>query len=53
MEAETAEYLKKQAAKCRTLAATTLDKRVAGTLIGMAEEYEQKARSLEQGTTST
>jgi hypothetical protein len=39
-------YLRTQAQKCRNLARTTLDQRVEETLLGMAEEYEQKAEQL-------
>lgn len=38
------QYLLNQARKCRNLAATTMDKRVAATLRGMAMEYDQKAQ---------
>jgi hypothetical protein len=37
------EYLLKQAERCRRLARATLDQRTRSTLLGMAEEYEQRA----------
>jgi hypothetical protein len=40
------EYLLKQARRCRSAASTTLDARTRQTLIGMADEYEQKARAI-------
>jgi hypothetical protein len=46
---KSAEYLRRQALKCRNLARSTLDRRVAKTLEGMADEYEQKANELERG----
>lgn len=45
---ESADYFRKQAEKCRRLAASSLDQRVAATLRFMAEEYEQKAKSIEE-----
>lgn len=39
-------YLRAQAQKCRNLARSTLDQRVAKTLFAMADEYEQKAQLL-------
>ncbi len=44
---ETPEYLRGQARKCRNLSKATVDKRVAETLRGMADDYEKKAAKLE------
>ena len=41
-------HLKAQATRCRRLAKSTADKRVAETLRLMAAEYEEQARSLER-----
>lgn len=48
MPEQTADFLRAQSRRCRALAATTLDKRVAKTLSRMAEEYDAKAVELEQ-----
>ena len=40
------EYLLKQARKCRSLSSSTKDEKLARTLAGMADEYEQKAKRL-------
>ena len=40
------DYLLQQAEKCRRLAASALDAKLAGTLRGMAEEYESEAQRL-------
>jgi hypothetical protein len=44
---ETADYLRKQAQKCRHLAGVTLDKQVGQTLRSMADECERKAKELQ------
>jgi hypothetical protein len=53
MPTESVEYLRKQAAKCRNLASSTLDERVAKTLKAMADEYEQKASEADKSPTSS
>jgi hypothetical protein len=42
----TPKFLREQAERCRRLAASTLDERVARTLRGMSDEYDQKAKEL-------
>ena len=44
-----AEYLRKQAERCRWLAARINDGDVAQSLIRMAAEYEERAGRLERG----
>jgi hypothetical protein len=44
--ADTAEFLRNQANRCRQLASSTLDERISKTLRHMADEYEQKAQDL-------
>ena len=44
-----ADYLKKQAERCRCLAARINDADVARTLTSMAEEYEERAGRIERG----
>ena len=45
-----ADYLRKQAERCRWMAARIDSKDVAATLTGMAEEYEARAAALEGGS---
>jgi hypothetical protein len=46
---DTPEYLQSQARKCRSLASTTFNEKLAKMLLGMADEYEQKAQLLFAG----
>ena len=43
---ESVTHLRTQALKCRNLAATSLDHRVASALRTMADEYDERARKL-------
>jgi hypothetical protein len=40
--------LRRQAAKCRMLAETNITPGVSETLLGMARDYEERARQLEE-----
>ena len=43
------DFLRKQAERCRWLAARINSKDVADTLLGMADEYETRAAALDRG----
>ncbi len=48
----TVAYFRTQARRCRNLAGTTMDQRMASTLSAMADEYEEQAAKLEAEQTS-
>lgn len=41
------EYLLKQAGRCRSIATSTIDAKTRATVIGMANEYEERAAALQ------
>jgi hypothetical protein len=47
------EYLRRQAAVCLRLAATVIDKKVAGALVAMADDFSDRADEIDPSLAST